>query len=184
MPLIKNGQIVKDPWTEAAPDAPVPDADFLLVPYETWKEQRETLMKRNGKLGVRLSADQPPQLIAGDLDRLDLVALAFPTFRDGRAYSYARLLRERYGFKKELRAVGNVLRDQFQFMHRCGFDAYAVADEKQAADWSRALSEISLVYQPSTDRRRPIAALRRQRHGVHCRPANPASEIECSSWAF
>ncbi len=117
-------------------------------------------MKRNGRLGVRLAADQPPQLIAGDLDRLDLVALEFPTFRDGRAYSYARLLRERYGFKKELRAVGNVLRDQFRFMHRCGFDAYAVADEKQAAAWARALSEISVVYQPSTDRRRPISTLR------------------------
>ncbi len=184
MPLIKNGQIVKDPWTEAAPDAPVPDADFLLVPYETWKEQRETLMKRNGKLGVRLAADQPPQLIADDLDRLDLVALAFPTFRDGRAYSYARLLRERYGFTKELRAVGNVLRDQFQFMHRCGFDAYAVADEKQAADWSRALSEISLVYQPSTDRRRPIAALRRQHPAAESLSAAPARDAVCSSWAY
>jgi uncharacterized protein (DUF934 family) len=177
MPLIKDGKVVKDSWAEVAPGAPLPDADALLVPYETWKDHREALMKRNGRLGVRLAADQPPQLIAGDLDRLDLVALEFPTFRDGRAYSYARLLRERYGFKKELRAVGDVLRDQFRFMHRCGFDAYAVADEKQAAAWARALSEISVVYQPSTDRRRPISTLR----GL---PAASASDVQCSSWAY
>jgi uncharacterized protein (DUF934 family) len=184
MPLINDGKIVQDPWTEATLDAPLPDVDFLLVPYEIWNDHRDALMKRNGRLGVRLAADQPPQLIAGDLDRLDLVALEFPSFRDGRAYSYARLLRERYGFKKELRAVGNVLRDQFLFMHRCGFDAYAVADEKLAADWSRALSEISVVYQRSTDRRRPISALRRQRPGARGLPTAPAGEIVCSSWAY
>jgi len=97
MPLIKDGKIVQDPWTEAAAGGPLPEVDALLVPYEVWKEERETLMKRNGRFGVRLAADQPPQLIAGDLDRLDLVALEFPTFRDGRAYSYARLLRLQEG---------------------------------------------------------------------------------------
>jgi len=184
MPLIKDGTIVQDPWTEAAPGAPLPEVDALLVPYEIWKDHRDALMTRNSRLGVRLAADQPPQLIAGELDRLDLVALEFPSFRDGRAYSNARLLRERYGYKKELRAVGNVLRDQFLFMHRCGFDAYAVADERVAAAWSRALSEISVVYQRSADRRRPISALRRQRPGVRGLPAAPAGEIVSSSWAY
>jgi uncharacterized protein (DUF934 family) len=184
MPLIKDGHIAQDPWTEVAPGAPLPEAGALLVPYETWKEHRETLMKRNGQLGVRLAADQPPQLIAGDLDRLDLVALEFPTFRDGRAYSYARLLRERYGYKKELRAVGNVLRDQFLFMHRCGIDAYAVADEKVAVAWSRALSEISVVYQPSSDRRRPISALRHHIPASRSPSAAPAGGVVCSSWAY
>lgn len=184
MPLIKDGKIAQDPWIEAAPDAALPDVDALLVPYAVWHEHREALMKRNGRLGVRLAADQPPQIIAGDLDRLDLVALEFPTFRDGRAYSYARLLRERYGYKKELRAVGNVLRDQFLFMHRCGFDAYAVADEKLAAEWSRALAEISVVYQPSTDRRRPISSLRRRTPaGPGAAPAPKSGEI-VSSWAY
>jgi uncharacterized protein (DUF934 family) len=185
MPLIKDGKIVQDPWTEAAAGGPLPEVDALLVPYEVWKEERETLMKRNGRLGVRLAADQPPQLIAGDLDRLDLVALEFPTFRDGRAYSYARLLRERYGYKKELRAVGNVLRDQFLFMHRCGIDAYAVADEKAAADWTRALKEISVVYQPATDRRRSIPALRhRAPVGRNNRPSPSSSDDVVSSWAY
>lgn len=184
MPLIKNGEIAQDPWIEATPDAPLPEVDALLVPYAVWKEHREALMKRNGKLGVRLAADQPPQLVAGDLDRLDLVALEFPTFRDGRAYSYARLLRERYGYRKELRAVGNVLRDQFLFMHRCGFDAYDVADEKLAAEWSRALAEISVSYQPSSDRRRPISALRRRKPaGPGGAPKSQSGEI-VSSWAY
>jgi uncharacterized protein (DUF934 family) len=184
MPLIKNGEIVQDPWSEATADAPLPEVDALLVPYALWKEHREELMKRNGKLGVRLAADQPPQLIAGDLDRLDLVALEFPTFRDGRAYSYARLLRERYGYRKELRAVGNVLRDQFLFMHRCGFDAYEIADGKLAAEWSRALTEISVSYQPATDRRRPISALRRQTPAAPgAAPKSQSGEI-VSSWAY
>jgi len=184
MPLIKDGKIAKDPWTEATPGAPLPEAEALLVPYEVWKENREQLLARNGKLGIRLSADQPPHLIADDLDRLDLVALEFPTFKDGRAYSYARLLRERHGYTKELRAVGNVLRDQFSFMHRCGFDAYDVADERVAQAWSQALSEISHVYQPSTDRRRPIAAIRRKRPTGRSAPPPAAAEVVCSSWAY
>jgi uncharacterized protein (DUF934 family) len=184
MPLIKNGEIVQDSWIEATADAPLPEVDALLVPYAIWKEHRETLMQRNGRLGIRLAADQPPQLIAGDLDRLDLVALEFPTFRDGRAYSYARLLRERYGYRKELRAVGNVLRDQFLFMHRCGFDAYGVADEKLADEWSRALAEISVVYQPSTDRRRPVSALRRRPPATPVGASKPQAGEIVSSWAY
>jgi uncharacterized protein (DUF934 family) len=184
MPLIKDGKIAKDSWTEATADAPLPEAEALIVPYEVWEENREDLLARNIKVGVRLAADQPPQLIADDLDRLDLVALEFPTFKDGRAYSYARLLRDRYGYTKELRAVGNVLRDQFTFMHRCGFDAYEVADPRLANAWSLALSEISQVYQPATDRRRPIAALRRQRPASNSGPIAPAAEVVCSSWAY
>src|SRR3546814_2142105 len=83
----------------------------------------ERLRGHNGRLGLRLKSDQSPAGIAEDLGHFQLVALEFPRFGDGRAYSYARLLRERYGFKGELRAVGNVLRDQFLFMLRCGFDA-------------------------------------------------------------
>ena len=185
MPLIKDGKIAKDPWIRVSADAPLPDGEALLVPYEVWKENRTALLARNSRLGVLLAANQPPQLIAEDLDRLDLVALEFPIFRDGRAYSYARLLRERFGYEKEMRAVGNVLRDQFSFMHRCGFDAYEVRDEKQADAWSQALTEISHIYQPSTDRRRPITSLRHQRPAAtRGTPAAAPSEIVCSSWAY
>jgi len=184
MPLIKDGKIARDPWTRVAADAPLPDDEALLVPYAVWKEHRVALMARNGRLGVLLAADQPPQLIADDLDRLDLVALEFPTFKDGRAYSYARLLRERYGYDKELRAVGHVLRDQFSFMHRCGFDAYECADAKAADGWATALSEISQVYQSATDRRRTIGALRHKRPAARGDGPAPAAEIVCSSWAY
>lgn len=184
MPLIKDGKIANDPWVRVSAEAPLPDDDALLVPYEIWSAQRDDLLARNGRLGILLAADQPPHLIADDLDRLDLVALEFPVFKDGRAYSYARLLRERFGYDKELRAVGQVLRDQFSFMHRCGFDAYEVADATSAKAWAETLREISQVYQPATDRRRTIAALRHPRPASRSDAAAPAPEIVCSSWAY
>ena len=99
--------------------------------------------------------------IAGELADFDLVALEFPKFADGRAYSTARLLRERHGFAGELRAVGNVLRDQFVFLHRCGFDAYQVADARAAEAWLEALGEIQVWYQPTADGRTAVAHRRR-----------------------
>ncbi len=104
--------------------------------------------------------------IAADLGRLALVAIAFPTFRDGRGFSTARLLRERYGFKGELRAIGNVFRDQFLFMHRCGFDAYEVADAREAEAFAAALASFSVVYQRTGDGRTPATALRQLRRAA------------------
>lgn len=161
MPLIKDGQLLDDPWTVVADDEK-PSADgALLVSYATWTKNREALLRRNAPLGIRLDSDQSPALIADDLDRFDLIALDIPVFKDGRAYSYARLLRERYGYAKELRAVGNVLRDQYHFLHRCGFDTFEVADGAAVDAWWDALSEISHAYQTAADSRRSIRALRR-----------------------
>ncbi len=160
MPIIKDGQPIDDSWHPVA-DGTVPPAEgALLVSYATWTEHRDALLRRNAPLGIRLDSDQSPALIADDLDRFDLIALDIPVFKDGRAYSYARLLRERYGYTKELRAVGNVLRDQFLFLHRCGFDSFEVANDAAADAWWDALSEISHAYQPAADARRPILALR------------------------
>ncbi len=91
-----------------------------------------------------------------------MIALEFPSFGDGRAYSYARLLRERHGYRGELRAVGNVLRDQALFMRRCGFDAFEVAEGTGIAGWREALGEISVFYQPTEDGRPATPALRNQ----------------------
>ncbi|MCP4329061.1 MAG: DUF934 domain-containing protein [Alphaproteobacteria bacterium] len=160
MPLIKGGNTVVDQWRY------VDDADDIIphgpviVSLTRWREQKESLRARSGPLGIRLAADEPPVEIADELDRFDLVALEFPVFRDGRAYSYARLLRERLGFDGELRAVGNVLRDQFLFLHRCGFDAFEVADDRHAGAWLQSISEFSVWYQPATDSRTPVLALR------------------------
>ena len=130
MPLIKQGNIVADEWQTVADETPLPASDPVIISLSRWQKERDTLLGRNGAIGVRLSSAQSPALIADDLHRLGLVALEFPKFTDGRAYSYARLLRERYGFKGELRAVGNVLRDQFLFMLRCGFDSFEVANDR------------------------------------------------------
>jgi uncharacterized protein (DUF934 family) len=156
MAVIKDGGIIADPWITVVEDGTLPEGEALLVPYEVWERQRDTLRRRNGRVGVRLAAGQSPHLLAGDLERIDLIALDFPTLRDGRAYSAARLLRERHGYTGELRAVGQVLRDQFLFMHRCGFDSYEVTDPKAAGQWTEALSEITGAYQPAGDERRAV----------------------------
>lgn len=164
MLLVEHGQIVtNDPWLHLTDDAPVPADASVIVSLERWHAERDTLGARNRPVGVRLEAGEMVDEIAADLDRLALVALAFPTFRDGRAYSKARILRDRYGFRGQLRAVGNVLRDQFMFMARCGFDAVEVADQEQAEAWQAELARFSVVYQPATDDRTSAAEIRRHR---------------------
>ncbi len=163
MPLIRKGEVTADPWVTLGDDAGLPPEGPVIVSLERWQAEGERLLGRGERVGIRLRSDQPPALIADDLGSVDLVALEFPKFTDGRAYSYARLLRERYGYEGELRAVGNVLRDQFLFMHRCGFDAFEVADRKAAEAWLEAVSEISIYYQPAADANTPVWALRHRR---------------------
>jgi len=165
MPLIKDGRPAEDPWVTLDDEAPLPlDAD-PIISLERWQAERETLLARNGRLGLALRPDQPAALVAGDAARFSVITLTFPKFSDGRAFSAARLLRERYGFAGELRAVGNVLRDQLAFMVRCGFDAFEVAGDDAPAAWSEAQSEIGVWYQPTADGR-PTAAQLRGREGV------------------
>lgn len=160
MTLIKHREIVADTWQQVDDGAPVPPNGGAIVSLDRWQAERDTLIGRNAPLGVRLRSDQSPQAIAGDLDRLELVALDFPHFKDGRGYSSARQLRERYGFTGEVRAVGNVLRDQLAFMARCGFDAFEYAGRTPAAEALSAFTEIDVVYQTAADRRRPAAVIR------------------------
>ncbi len=157
MALLKHGRITEDLWSHLADQEAIALDQLPIVTLARWQAERESLIGRNRPLGIRLESDQAISLIATDLRYFDLVALAFPTFADGRAYSNARLLRERYGYRGELRAVGNVLRDQMPFMLRCGFDAFEVANEAAAASWSEAINEISVCYQPAADGRRPVA---------------------------
>ncbi len=163
MPLIKDGKVVDDPWVAVAEDSDLPAGGAVIVTLERWRSSREDLLRRGGPLGIRLKSDQSPALIADDLSHFDVVALEFPRFTDGRAYSYARLLRERYDYKGEVRAVGDVLRDQFLFMHRCGFDAFEVADDAALGAWLKAMTEFSVWYQPAADDRTPVMMLRRRR---------------------
>ncbi len=155
--LIKGGEIVADAWIRLEDDATAPPGADVIVSLARWKAEREALAARNGGVGVRLDGADSPAELKDDLARLGVIALAFGTFKDGRAFSHARLLRERYGFKGELRAVGDVLRDQLFFMHRCGIDAYELRPDRSAEDALAAFRELSVTYQGAADDRRPLS---------------------------
>ena len=116
-----------------------------------------------GEFGVRLEPGQRVEQIEPWLDRLALVALSFPSFADGRAFSTARILRERYRFAGEIRAVGDVQIDRYQFMRQCGFDAFEIRPERADTDWARAEIEMSLTYQPDYAEPRGAEAVWRAR---------------------
>ena len=160
MPLIKEGRIAADLWVSVAEDEAVPAHRPAIVGLRRWQAETATLRARIAPLGIRLKNNDAVADIAGDLDRFELVALEFPKFTDGRAYSQARLLRERHGFPGEIRATGQVLRDQFQIMHRCGFDAFQVADAGAAEGWVQALQEIGVRYQEAADGSATVRELR------------------------
>lgn len=158
--LVKNGQVVEDPWVTVADDEAIPADRPALVPLDRRCRERANLDARNAPLGLQVASDDTLDEIADALHGIDLIALKFPTFTDGRSYSTARLLRERHGYTGELRAVGQVLRDQAQFMARCGFDAFELADDARAEEWAGGLSDLAVFYQPAADTRAPVAALR------------------------
>ncbi|MEQ8968084.1 MAG: DUF934 domain-containing protein [Azospirillaceae bacterium] len=159
MPLLKQGQPAEDPFVALDdPETPPPNdpETAILVPLARWTAERDSLLGRSGPLGVRMEPADDPEDLAGDLDRLSLIAVAFPKFNDGRGYSTARILRERLGFTGELRAVGEILRDQLLFLDRSGFDAFEI-DRPDAVDaWVKAHAEITVFYQPTGDDR-PVA---------------------------
>lgn len=153
MPLVKRGEIVVDRFMAVLDDAPVPDETAVLVPAARFLADSADLAGRAAPTGVTWPNNRAVAELAPHLDRLALVALVFPTFRDGRAYSQARALRERYGFRGELRATGEVLRDQLGFMVRAGFDAFDAKKDADAAAFVAAVGHYSVVYQPAADGR-------------------------------
>lgn len=164
MALVKNNLIVQDEWTYVE-DIVALEEGGVIVSLQMWKEHRESLLARAGGLGILLHSTENPDEILQDIAFFQVIALDFPAFTDGRAYSYARLLRERHGFDGELRAVGSVLRDQIFLMHRCGFDAFEVQsdDEKALQVWMDAQAEMSVFYQPTGDGRKTALSLRQRR---------------------
>ena len=181
MALLKGDRIIADPWS-AAGDEAVPPATPAIVTFERWMRDREALRQRNGAIGIRLASDQPPEPIAGDLGHFGLICLEFPRFTDGRAYSYARILRGRYNFGGELRAVGNVLRDQLLFMRRCGFDAFEIPDDADPALWIASFGDFSVRYQPSVDAAPTTFHLRNSRPAIMPGPPPAAETAGC--WSY
>ena len=163
MPLTTVEGFRADSFVMLADDTNLPEAGGAIVSLERFRRDRELLMSRDAPIGVRLRSDQSPEQLGEDVHRLSLVALDFPKFRDGRAFSWARLLRTRLGFKGQIRAVGDFLYDQIAYQRRVGFDAWDLPEGFTAEIFQRALAEITLVYQPSADGRRTIAGLRGDR---------------------
>ena len=153
--LIKNKRIVPDSWQQLKPTAEggLPDLPLTgdwIVPLAIWNEQRSQVSQRTGRNGVLLENTDDPRTLTADFDKLSLIAVRFPKFTDGRGYSIARLLR-RLGWKGELRAVGDVLRDQLFYMTRCGFDAFALRADQDAQVALSAFSDFSTPYQAAID---------------------------------
>jgi uncharacterized protein (DUF934 family) len=147
--------LAEDRFTTVADDQEIPAGD-VIVSLARFEAEGEGLLSEGRDVGVRLEAHEAVETLAYDLPRIAVVALVFPKFGDGRAYSYARLLRERFGFKGEVRAVGDVLREQAGFMVRCGFTAFEPADGSTLEVWERAAHRFRHAYQRSNDGR-PVA---------------------------
>jgi uncharacterized protein (DUF934 family) len=167
MPLVKGGKIVDDPFLHVADGAELAQG-CVLVSATRFLEDPEALLKR-GKVGVIWPNSRDVDDLVAYLDRLAAVALVFPTFRDGRAYSQARLLRERYSYRGELRATGQVLRDQFVFMLRAGFDAFDVKKQADAEAFAQTVQRYSVFYQPTGDGK--LTALHRRMQLRHSESA-------------
>ena len=169
MPLVKQGRITTDLFVHVADGAELPGDGAVLVSAERFLADPEALLRRPGKLGVIWPNNRNLDDLVPHLDRLASVALVFPTFRDGRAYSQARLLRERYGYDGELRATGQILRDQFVFMTRAGFDAFEVKKDADADAFAATMKRYSVFYQPTGDGR--VTALNRRMQLRHSESA-------------
>jgi uncharacterized protein (DUF934 family) len=147
----------EDAFTSVGDDETIP-AGNVIVSVTRFQTDGERLLGEGRRVGVRVLADEAVEALAYDLPRIALVALEFPKFRDGRAFSAARLLRERMGFSREVRAVGDVLLEQAKFMVRCGFDAFEPADGATPEQWTAAAGRFRYVYQRAADGREPAFA--------------------------
>ena len=155
MRIIKDKKIVEDHWRHVGPNQDMFLGD-VIVPLDIWQSDCESLQKKNGKLGVLLEPDQHPSEIADDLDKFDVIAINFPTFMDGRGYSYAKILRDQYNYKGEIRAVGDIMRDQLFYLQRCGFNAFEIKEGKNIEEEIKGLNDFSETYQVSADQKVPL----------------------------
>jgi uncharacterized protein (DUF934 family) len=146
--LIKNGALVDDAWAlrrELSSLAELGDGTREIVPLPFWLAHRDVLIAR-GDIGVWLAPDADPEALADDVGALPVIAVDFPAFTDGRGYSIGRLLRDRHGFKGELRAIGDILRDQLFALAECGFDAFAIRGDRDAAAALAGLGDFAGIY--------------------------------------
>jgi uncharacterized protein (DUF934 family) len=158
--IILDRSIVDDLWHLVPEGETVPATGKVIVPLAFWLAHHTDLSARAGDVGVWLKPDDEPGQLARDVTRLPLIAVSFPQFTDGRGYSIGRLLRERFGYKGELRAIGEVLRDQLFYMASVGFNAFALQEGKSLEEALTAFDDFSEAYQTSVAR--PVPYYRRR----------------------
>lgn len=159
--IISTEALLDDPWQHFTPETSIEAGGHYLLSFEDWALHAETLQiqqirQQNAKVGITLSNQVELDDISPLLEDLDLICLQFPAFADGRAYSQARLLRERYGYQQDLRATGDVLQDQLFLMKRCGFSSFALRDDQDVERCLAAFATFSDSYQPATDQQLPL----------------------------
>ena len=159
--VIRNKRVENDVWQVLGLpplenlSQPLPEGP-LIVPLAVWKERAAELLQRRGPLGVWLKPDDDPAEIAADLGKFSVIAVHFPKFTDGRGYSTASLLRTRYGYRGELRAFGDVGRDQLFYLSRVGFDAFRLAEHRDPVSALASLTDFTVRYQGSVDDPLPL----------------------------
>lgn len=160
--IIQNGAIVDDPRTPfrlpegASPETVALPAGLTLLPLAVWLARRDDVFALGAPAGVWLDSNEGPEAIAADLGRIAVVGVNFPKFTDGRGYSTARLLRDRYAYRGEIRAIGDVLHDQLFYMKRCGFDAFALRADQNVEKALTAFRTFGNAYQAAVDQPQPL----------------------------
>ncbi len=177
MPLVKRGRVIEDSYLRVVDDAPIPDGAAVIVPAARFLTDAAALTRRNAPTGLIWPNGRKVAELEPWLDRLALIALTFPNFRDGRAYTQARQLRECYGFCGELRATGEILRDQFLFLIRAGFDSLEVKKIADAAAYAEAVGRYSVFYQQSANGMPSAPRRRLSRAAVGGAPIVAATEL-------
>jgi uncharacterized protein (DUF934 family) len=158
--IIRNGRVVDDAWRIVPATgemlAPAVLPERAIVPLSLWRAKKNEILARGKPVGVWLDSHEGPEAIVADLACFSVVAIHFPKFTDGRGYSTARLLRERYAYAGELRAIGDVLRDQLFFLRRCGFDTYAVRADRDIEAALAGFDDFPESYQAAVDQPLPL----------------------------
>jgi uncharacterized protein (DUF934 family) len=160
MALLQHGAQQPNNWRFVGDDAAIPADGPVTVSLKRWQAEGETLRGRNAPIGVRLKNDEQSLALAEDVHRLSLIEVEFPKFTDGRAFSQARILRDKLGYQGELRGIGTILRDQYLYMTRCGIDSVELPEDKPIDGYLAALKEFSAWYQPASDGRATVMELR------------------------
>jgi uncharacterized protein (DUF934 family) len=155
--VIKDNEVVDDnwQWLQAPDDAGIPEGD-VIIPFTYWQQHRSELIEQKSQWGVCINGDDETDDVAKDLAYFALIAVEFPAFKDGRGYSHARSLRDHYAYKGDIRAVGDVLRDQLYYLQRCGVSSFLIREDKNIEDAIKGFSDFSVKYQTAADGASPV----------------------------